>query len=126
MKVPVSTIEKKDGKYEAKYSFKKSKSYNKYTTLTLTLPTPILDKDGNVVGEEDKEHTFYAERGPLIKDDSHLFAILENDVELAPDLEGVDDDLEKLENILDAIFEDIIKSKKQFYFTFNQDPDPED
>jgi len=126
--VPVSTIETKNGKKVAKHFFTKSKNYNKYLTLTIKLPVPILDKEGKPTGkEEEKDITFYADRtNPLCKNDENLFAILENDVDMAPDLEGIDDDLERLEVILDAIFHDIVISKKKIYFVFPQDPDGDD
>jgi len=121
--VPVSTIEKKEnGTYTPKYFFTKSPHYNQYTTLKIKLPVPKLDKNNNPIGEELQEQTFYAEGN----DRDKLFAILENDVDMAPDLEGIDDDLERLETILDAIFHDIIISKKKIYFVFPQDPDEED
>lgn len=128
MMVSVSTIEEKNGKYTAKHYFTKSKNYNKYLTLTLNLPVPILDKEGKLTGkEEEQEITFYADRtNPLCKNDENLFAILENDVDMTPDLEGIDDDLERLEVILDAIFHDIVISKKKIYFVFPQDPDGDD
>ncbi|CAG8838298.1 20248_t:CDS:2 [Gigaspora margarita] len=96
--------------------------YHQYNTLTIKLPVPVLDKNGIVVSEELKEHTFFAKGN----DRDKLFAVLENDVDMSPDLEGIDDDLEKLEVILDAIFHDIVISKKKIYFVFPQDPDDED
>ena len=127
MMVSVSEINKKeDGQYIAEYFFKKSKNYNKYNTLTIELPVPKLDKDNNVIGEELQKQIFYAERNVLAKNDEQLFAILENDVDMVPDLEGIDDDLEKLESILDAIFHDIVISKKKIYFVFPQEPDGDD
>lgn len=136
MKVAVTSIEKKEGENIPKHFFQKSPSYGKYTTLTLNLPVPQLDRDGNVIGQEERKHVFYAERASALKwtcpchlsyqGDEQLFAILENDVKLTPDLEGIDDYLEKLELILDAIFDDIVKSKKKFFFTFGQEPVPEE
>jgi len=59
-------------------------------------------------------------------DPTRLFAVLENDVDLSPSLIGIDEDLAKLEVILDAIWHDVVISKKKIYFVFPQDPDKED
>jgi hypothetical protein len=41
---------------------------------------------------------------------------------MSADLEGVDEDLDKLATILDAIFHDIVISKKKIYFVFPPRP----
>jgi hypothetical protein len=121
--VPVSGIEKKDGKSYRKYFFKKNPHYQQYTNLVIKLPLPKLDLNGNIIGDELIEHTFYADNN---HDRDKLFAILENDVKMDADLEGVDEDLDKLAEILDAIFHDITLSKKKIYFVFPQDPSQEE
>jgi hypothetical protein len=123
MMVPVSGIEKKDGKSYRKYFFKKNPHYQQYTNLVIKLPLPKLDLNGNIIGDELIEHTFYADNN---HDRDKLFAILENDVKMDADLEGVDEDLDKLAEILDAIFHDITLSKKKIYFVFPQDPSQEE
>jgi hypothetical protein len=121
--VPVSTVAKeKDGKKYRNYFFNKSPYYQQYTNLTIKLPLPKLDINGNQIGEDLVEHNFHAEGDKRDK----LFAILENDVDMSADLEGVDEDLDKLGSILDAIFHDITLSKKKIYFVFPQDPDNEE
>jgi hypothetical protein len=121
--VPVSTIIKdKVGNNQAKYFFTKNPDYQQYSQLKIELPVPVLDNQGNLIGSELKEQTFYAEGN----DRDKLFAVLENDVEMTPDLEGIDDDLEKLGAVLDSIFHDITLTKKKIYFVFPQDPDKDD
>jgi hypothetical protein len=123
MTVKVSSINvKENGKYVRQNYFTKNPDYQQYTELKIKLPVPLLDNKNNIIGKELKEQTFYAEGN----DRDKLFAILENDVEMTPDLEGIDDDLEKLESILDAIFHDIVISKKKIYFVFPQEPDQGD
>jgi hypothetical protein len=122
MIVKVSSIKVEKGKYIPEYAFTKNPDYQQYTELKIKLPVPVLDKNNLPIGKELKEQTFYAEGN----DRNKLFAVLENDVEMTPDLEGIDDDLVKLESILDAIFHDIVISKKKIYFVFPQDPDEND
>lgn len=123
MIVPVSAIEKDNkGNYKPKYFFIKNPDYQQYTRLTVKLPVPVLDKETKLIRTELQDCTFYAEGN----DRDKLFAILENDVEMNPDLEGIDDDLEKLGFILDAIFHDITLTKKKIYFVFPQEPDGDD
>jgi hypothetical protein len=123
MKVSVSAIVEKDGKKSAKYFFTRSEGHYKYSELKIKLPMPKLDKDGKtVIGTELQDQTFYANRSDLVKDDDKLFAILENDVKMTPDLMNIDEDLEKGEFILEAIFDDVAKSKKRFFFVFSQEP----
>jgi hypothetical protein len=49
--VPVSGIEKKDGKKYRKYFFKKNPYYQQYTNLVIKLPLPKLDVNGNQIGD---------------------------------------------------------------------------
>ena len=121
--VPVANVKTNaDGNKEYNYFFKKN-PYFQFTELTIKLPAPVVDPEtGTITGEALQEETFYATG----TERDQLFAILENDVDMMPDLLGIDDDLTKLEVILDAIFHDIVVSKKKIYFVFPQDPDTED
>src|SRR6185437_9311698 len=122
MMVPVVEETKDEwGKTKKEYFFHKNYSYNQYTTLTIELPSPVIDEKGNLVGEEMKEHIFYADKSHPLANDDNLFAILTNNLDMAPDLEDIDEELEYLGFILDAIFYDGAVSKKQVYFLFPQD-----
>src|SRR5437660_12918296 len=102
--VPVANVKTNaDGNKEYNYFFKKN-PYFQFTELTIKLPAPVVDPEtGTITGEALQEETFYATG----TERDQLFAILENDVDMMPDLLGIDDDLAKLEVILDAIFHDI-------------------
>ena len=118
--LPVSVVDikqKPTGETIFDYKFIRN-PYYQYSELRLIVPELV---NGEPTGETIEE-VFYPESADLDK----LFAVLENDVDLTPDLVGIDSDLERLEVILDAIFHDIIISKKKIYFVFPQDPDAED
>ena len=115
--VPVVELTEKDGKKKFNYFFTKN-PYYQYSELRLKVPLVVNGKETN----QTIEKVFYPENAE--KDE--LFAILENDIDLMPDLVGIDDDLERLNTILEAIFHDIVASKKKIYFIFPQDPDGED
>jgi hypothetical protein len=119
--VQVADLKEKNGKPVVKYSFTRN-PYYQYSELKLSVPELV---SGEPTGETIEE-IFYSDLESANNDRSKLFAILENDVDLCPDLVGIEADLEKLEVILDSIFHDIIISKKKIYFVFPQDPDPED
>lgn len=48
-------------KYLSVLDLLKSNYYQQYTNLTIKLRSPKLDANGNVIGEDLVEHTFYAE-----------------------------------------------------------------
>jgi hypothetical protein len=121
----VNYNKKSDGTIETNYYFSKS-PYKKYTTLEIQVPEVV---NGKPTGGTKKE-TYWADVKTAETmdggDTTKLFAVLENDVDLSPSLVGIDEDLARLEVILDAIWHDIVISKKKIYFVFPQDPDPED
>src|SRR5436853_4531469 len=117
----VANLSQKNGVKEVEYSFSRN-PYYQYSQLKLITPELVNGKPTGGTNEE----IFYPDLDSANNDRSKLFAILENDVDLYPDLVGIEADLEKLEVILDSIFHDIIISKKKIYFVFPQDPDPED
>ena len=116
--VSVSNLERDNfGQVKVKYNFSKN-AYKQYSELKLILPKV----EGGKTNGGTVEEIFLSEGDNKDK----LFAILENDVDLLPDLVGIDSDLAKLEVILEAIFHDVIVSKKKLYFMFDQDPDAEE
>ncbi|KLL04931.1 MAG: hypothetical protein MRERV_9c069 [Mycoplasmataceae bacterium RV_VA103A] len=120
----VSYTDEKDGTKKANYFVSKN-PYKKYTTLTIKVPAVVNGKQTS----ETVDEIYWADvktAEAMDGDKSRLFAVLENDVDLSPSLVGIDEDLAKLEVILDAIWHDIVISKKKIYFVFPQDPDPED
>ena len=122
--VSVANLTEKKGKTVVEYSFDRN-PYYQYSQLRLLVPKLENGKPtGGTVEEIYYPNSESAEE--VGGDQTKLFAILENDVDLCPDLAGIDVDLEKLEFFLNAILHDVAASKKKYYFIFPQDPDPED
>jgi hypothetical protein len=119
--VSVANLKERNGKKVIEYSFSRN-PYYQYSELKLQLPEVV---NGEPTGEA-VEEIFYPDIKSAGGERNKLFAILENDLDLCPDLVGIETDLEKLETILDCIFHDIVASKKKYYFIFSQDPDKED
>jgi len=122
--ISVANLVEKKGKNVVEYKFDRN-PYFQYSQLRLLLPELINGKPtGRTVEEIYYPNISSAEEAG--GDKTKLFAILENDVDLCPDLVGIESDLEKLEFFLNAILHDVAASKKKYYFIFSQDPDAED